>query len=373
MFMELLKGVCVMTAFIEGSVRTPSGRIVPLTVRAEPIPEPGRTPEGDVIVAGSVAVESSAPVSALLHAGKYRLRVFTPVQQLADRELTLVDGQSVTLADIVDAAPLPAPPGGATGLMDAQGRLIAAAPIKVVASLSEVEALPDGIVYALPSRVIPPAPGPGPVTPPAVGEKTARVVGHAAGQFAGDQVQIGVDGQAGDRVVVAINTKAIGDQTFTWPAGWTVLVEPYYIGTMRFTLAIGPWDPSVVVRTSKPVEAGYVALSVRGGGRPVISEVKDRTKEPVESTTVTAPVVAGGLGTSLAFAFERTLKPETRNQLVVSQGWELVDFVEQAGGNLQTVLVAKWVGTGAPTAMVVTYPNEQATNGAGVQVVILDA
>ena len=362
-----------MTAFIEGSVRTPSGRIVPLTVRAEPIPEPGRTPEGDVIVAGSVVTESTAPVSALMSAGKYRILVFTPVKQLADREVTLVDGQSVTLADIVDAAPLPPPPAGATGLVDAQGHLIAAAPIKVVASLAEAEALPDGIVYALPADVIPPTPGPGPVTPPVVGGKTAQVVGHAAGQFAGDRVQIGMDGQAGDRVVVAVNTKAIGDQEFTWPAGWTVLVEPYWIGTMRFTLAIGPWDPSVVVRTSKPVEAGYVALSVRGGGRPVISGVKDRTKEPVESTTVTAPVVAGGLGTSLAFAFERTLKPETRNHLVVSQGWEVVNYAEQHDGNLQTVLAAKWVGAGEPTSMVVTYPNEQATNGAGVQVVILDA
>ena len=360
-----------MTAFIEGSVRTPSGRIVPLTVRAEPIPEPGRTPEGDVIVAGSVVTESSAPVSTLLSAGKYRLQVFTPVKQLADKEVTLVDGQSVTLADIVGAAPLPAPPAGAAGLVDAQGRLIAAAPIKVVASLSEAEALPDGIVYALPLDAIPPSPGPG--TPPVVGGKTAQVVGQVAGQFAGDQVQIGVDGQAGDRVVVAVNTKAIGDQEFTWPAGWTVLVEPYYIGTMRFTLAMGPWDPSVVVRTSKPVEAAYAAVLVRGGGRPVISEVKDRTKEPVESTTVTAPVVAGGLGTGLAFAFERTLKPETRSQLVVSQGWEVVDYAGQEGGNLQTVLAAKWVGAGAPTDMVVTYPNDQATNGAGVQVVILDA
>lgn len=359
-----------MGAFIEGLVQTPTGRVVPVTVRAEPIPTPGRTPEGNVVVAGSVVSESTEPVLALLRAGKYRFQVFTSTKQLADRELTLADGQSVTLADIVDAAPLPPPPGGVTGLVDAQGHLIAAAPIKVVASLSEAEALPDGMVYAVPVDVIPPVPGPGPVTPPVV---RAQVVGHVAGQFSGDRVQIGVDGQAGDRVVVAVNTKAVGDQTFTWPAGWTVLEEPYYIGTMRFTLAIGPWDPSVVVRTSKPVEAGYVALSVRGGGRPVIGEVKDRTKEPVESTTVTAPVVAGGLGTSLAFAFERTLKTETRGQLVVSPGWEVVNYAEQHDDNLQTVLAAKWVGAGEPTSMVVTYPNEQATNGAGVQVVILDA
>lgn len=362
-----------MTAFIGGSVQTPAGRIVPVTVRAEPIPDPGRTPEGDVVVAGSVAVELSAPVSALLRAGKYRFQVFTPVKQLADRELTLADGQSVTLADIVDAAPLSPPPAGATGLVDAQGRLIAAAPIKVVASLAEAEALPDGMVYAVAADVIPPTPGLGPVTPPAVGEKTARVAGHAAGQFLGDRVQIGVDGLAGDHVVVAVSTRAIGDQGFTWPDGWTVLEEPYYIGTMRFTLAIGPWTSSIVVATSKPVEAGWVAVTVRGGGRPVIGAVKDRTKEPVETTTCTAPAVVGGLGTALAFAFERTSKSETRDQIVVSQGWEVVDYAGQAGDNFQTVLVAKWVGAGAPTDMVVTYPNGQALNGAGVQVVILDA
>lgn len=362
-----------MGAFIEGLVQTPTGRAVPVTVRAEPIPDPGRTPEGNVVVAGSVVSESTEPVLALLRAGKYRLRVFTPVEQLADRELTLVDGQSVTLADIVDASPLPAPPVGATGLVDAEGRLIAAVPIKVVGSLGEAEALPDGVVYAAPVDVIPPAPGPGPGTPPVVGERTAQVVGHGAGQFAGDQVRIGVDGRAGDRVVVAINTKAVGDQAFTWPAGWTVLEEPYYIGTMRFTLAIGPWDSSIEVGTSKPVEAGYVAVSVRGGGRPVVGEVKDRTKEPVELATCTAPVVAGGVGLSLGFAFERTLKPETRDQLVVSPGWEVVDYADQSGGNYQSALVAKWVGAGAPTGMLVTYPNEQGLNGAGVMVVILDA
>lgn len=362
-----------MGAFIEGSVQTPTGRAVPVTVRAEPIPEPGRTPDGNVVVAGSVVSESTEPVLAFLRAGKYRFQVFTSTKQLADKEVTLADGQTVTLADIVGAAPLPAPPAGATGLVDAQGRLIAAAPIKVVASLSEAEALPDGVVYALPVGVIPPSPGSGAVTPPVLVEKAARVVGHVAGQFVGGTGTVTVDGQAGDRVVVAVNTKAVGDQEFSWPAGWTVLEEPYYIGTMRFTLAIGPWDSSIVVGASKPVEAGWVAVSVRGGGRLVVGEVKDRTKEPVESTTCTAPVVAGGVGLSLGFAFERTLKPEARDQLTVSSGWEVVDYADQQGGNLQTVLAAKWVGVGAPTSMVVSYPNAQGLNGAGVQVVILDA
>lgn len=354
-----------MPAFIGGSVQTPAGRIVPVTVRAEPIPEPGRTPEGDVVVAGSVAVESSVPVSALLRAGKYRLQVFTSVKQLADRELTLVEGQSVTLADIVGAAPLPPPPAGAIGLVDAQGRLIAAAPIKVVASRAEAEALPDGMVYALPA---------GAPKPPAPAEKkAAEIVGHAAGQHTGDRITIAVDGRAGDRVIVAVNTKAIGDQTFTWPDGWTVLEEPYYIGTMRFTLAIGPWASSIVVGTSTSVEAGWTATTVRGGGDPITGDVKDRTKDPKETVTITAPIIVGGLGTTLAFGFERTSKPETRDQLTVSPGWGLIDYAEQTGGNLQTVLVARWTGwPTVPTPMTVTYPNDQASNGAGLQVVIPD-
>ena len=41
-----------MTAFIEGSVQTPTGRIVPMTVHAKPIPEPGVTPPAPPAPAG---------------------------------------------------------------------------------------------------------------------------------------------------------------------------------------------------------------------------------------------------------------------------------------------------------------------------------
>jgi hypothetical protein len=51
-----------MTAFIEGSVQTPTGRIVPMTVHAKPIPEPDR---------------------------------------LAEREMDLVEGQHVTIAELL--------------------------------------------------------------------------------------------------------------------------------------------------------------------------------------------------------------------------------------------------------------------------------
>ena len=35
-----------MTAYIEGSVQTPTGRIVPMTVHAKPVPKPGRLADG---------------------------------------------------------------------------------------------------------------------------------------------------------------------------------------------------------------------------------------------------------------------------------------------------------------------------------------
>lgn len=99
-----------MTAFIEGSVQTPTGRIVPMTVHAKPIPEPGRLPDGNVIVAGNLAAGVRAPISASLHPGRYRLRVFTPAGLLAEREMDLVDDQRVTIAELLEPTTVPASP-----------------------------------------------------------------------------------------------------------------------------------------------------------------------------------------------------------------------------------------------------------------------
>lgn len=99
-----------MTAFIEGSVQTPTGRIVPMTVHAKPIPEPGRLPDGNVLVAGNLAAGVRTPISASLHPGRYRLRVFTPAGLLAEREMDLVDDQRVTIAELLEPATVPASP-----------------------------------------------------------------------------------------------------------------------------------------------------------------------------------------------------------------------------------------------------------------------
>lgn len=99
-----------MTAFIEGSVQTPTGRIVPMTVHAKPIPEPGKLPDGNVLVAGNLAAGVRAPISAALHPGRYRLQVFTPAGLLADREMDLADDQRVTIAELLEPTTVLASP-----------------------------------------------------------------------------------------------------------------------------------------------------------------------------------------------------------------------------------------------------------------------
>lgn len=97
-----------MTAFIEGSVQTPTGRIVPMTINAKPIPEPGRLADGNVLVAGNLAAGVRAPISVALHPGRYRLRVFTPAGLLADREMYPAEGQHVTIAELLEPTTAPA-------------------------------------------------------------------------------------------------------------------------------------------------------------------------------------------------------------------------------------------------------------------------
>lgn len=99
-----------MTAFIEGSVQTPTGRIVPMTIHAKPIPDPGKLADGNVIIAGNLAAGVRAPISASLHPGRYRLRVFTPAGPLAERKMDLADDQRVTIAELLDPATVPASP-----------------------------------------------------------------------------------------------------------------------------------------------------------------------------------------------------------------------------------------------------------------------
>lgn len=364
-----------MTATIKGRVKSPTGQPVTVTITATPNPNPTRTIDGDLIVPGSVASEGDdGHVTAELRPGRYVVSVASPTGLLAERDVTLADGQTMTLGDLLTAQPTPgdapAPAPGGTPLVDEHGKPIALADIKIVNTRAEAEALPDGAVYLLTEQAD--APGHddhGETRPnPAAGP---TLVAHASGQHIGGTITIRTDGQAGDRAIVAVNTKAVNGQTFEFPDGFATLVEPYWIGTMRFVVAVGPWAPELTVRTSQPVEAGWAAVTTRGGGTPVVGQVKKRQAEPAETGTCTAPEVPATTGLTIGLAFERTTAPETADQVTINQGWDRLEFAAQEGGNLQTVLVAR--RTAQAGDLTVTYPNTQTSNGAGVQVVIPNA
>ena len=334
---------------IVGSVKTPAGDHVMISVYITPKPNPvgSNNPVTDLLVGGYVVQNTLQPVSIDLEPGTYDVRITGPGGVIVEKEIGLAVDQEVSLSALVGATPIiPPPPAG--NIVNVN---VTRPKIHVVASKAEAEALPDGSYYFLIEHAA----------------TTPTLIAHVAGQYTGDTGTIAVDGQAGDMVIVGVNMKAQSDQVFTWPAGWTVLVEPYWVGTQQSTIAYGPWSEAISVKTAKAVEAGYVALSVRGGGTPTAGRTKDRTKEPTETVTVTAPKVGGAAGLVFACAFERTASDETRSQITLSEGWEMVEFAAQSGSNFQTVAVAQGKGG---TDAVFTYPNAQSTNGLGVQVVI---
>lgn len=332
---------------IVGSVKTPAGDHVMISVYVTPKPNPvgSNNPVTDLLVGGYIVQNTLQPVSIDLEPGTYDVRITGPSGVIVEKEIGLAADQEVSLSALVGAMPIVPPPPVAPVV----NVNVTRPEIHVVASKAEAEALPDGSYYFL-------------VDP----TSTPTLIAHVAGQYTGTEGTVAVDGKAGDMVIVGVNVKAQTDQVFTWPAGWTVLVDPYWVGTQQSTIAYGPWSEAISVKTAKAVEAGYVVLSVRGGGTPTVGATKDRTKDPKETTTVTAPKGAG-TGIVFAWAFERSLGEEARSQITLSEGWELVDFAAQTGSNLQTVAVAQGKGD---TDATFTYPNAQATNGLGVQVVI---
>jgi hypothetical protein len=334
-------------ARIIGSVKTPAGDHVMISVYVTPKPNPvgSNNPVSDLLVGGFVVQNTLQPVSIDLEPGTYDVRITGPSGVIVEKEIGLAVDQEVSLSALVGNTPVVPHPVAPVVNVN-----VTRPEIHVVASKAEAEALPDGSYYFLIEHAA----------------TTPTLIDHAAGQYTGDTGTFAPGGQAGDMVVVALNVKAQADQVFTWPAGWTVLVEPYWIGTQQGTIAYGPWSESITLKTAKAVEAGYVAVSVRGAGTPTAGSTKDRTKEPQETVTVTAPK-ASGTGLVFAYAFERSLGEETRSQITLSEGWELVDFAAQTGSNLQTVALAQGKGG---TDATFTYPNAQATNGLGVQVVI---
>lgn len=236
--------------------------------------------------------------------------------------------------------------------------------ITVCSTEAEAQALPDGTLYFLVSGAAPaPSPTPGPA--PAAGP---TLVASAAGQVVGQTVTIKVDGKAGDKIVIGLNEKAQGTPAnLTVPQGWDQIVAPYWVGTMRAVVITGPWAPTVTLTMSQNAEIGWAAASIRGASTIKAGDVKKRQAPPTETTTCTAPALAGE-GVVLGFAFERTSAVESSEQVTVSAGWEKLTFASQEGLNYQTVTLARRTGS-QPADMVVTYPNAQGSNGLAVQVI----
>jgi len=351
-----------MSVSIRGHVTGPTGKPVSVALNATPVPNPSRTKAGDIIVGGLLADAQDGNIDTSLTPGRYVLTVTSASAAiLAEREVTLADGQVMKIGELLSpgSQPTPTPQPGGTVIVDADGNPVALASIKIVHSTAAAEVLADGEIYLLATEV--PSPGGGPVAAP-------TVVAHAAGHASGDRITVSAaGGQAGDRVILIINTKG-SDAEFTAPAGWDVLLPAYYQGTMRFVILAGGWAETVEVTASKPVTGSWAAVVVRGGGTPVIGAVKKRNEEPAESTTVTAPVVETE-GLALAIGCERTSANETGEQITVSAGWEKIVAAVQDGEAWETVVVAKRTAPGSDQA-IFTYPNAQATNGGGVQVVI---
>ena len=236
--------------------------------------------------------------------------------------------------------------------------------ITVCSTEAEAQSLPDGTLYFLVSGAAPaPSPTPGPA--PAAGP---TLVASAAGQVVGQTVTIKVDGKAGDKIVIGLNEKAQGTPAnLTVPQGWDQIVAPYWVGTMRAVVITGPWAPTVTLTLSQNAEIGWAAASIRGASTIKAGDVKKRQAPPTETTTCTAPALAGA-GVVLGFAFERTSAVESSEQVTVSAGWEKLAFASQEGLNYQTVTLARRTGS-QPADLVVTYPNPQGSNGLAVQVI----
>ena len=236
--------------------------------------------------------------------------------------------------------------------------------ITVCSTEAEAQALPDGALYFLVSGAAPaPSPTPGPAP-----EAGPTLVASAAGQVVGQTVTIKVDGKAGDKLVIGLNEKAQGTPAnLTVPQGWDQIVAPYWVGTMRAVVITGPWAPTITLTLSQVAEIGWAAASIRGASSIKAGDVKKRQAPPTETTTCTAPALAGE-GVVLGFAFERTSAGESSEQVTVSAGWEKLAFAAQEGLNYQTVTLARRTGS-QPADMVVTYPNAQGSNGLAVQVI----
>ena len=99
---------------IIGSVKTPAGDHVMISVYVTPKPNPvgSNNPVSDLLVGGYVVQNTMQPVSIDLEPGTYDVRITGPAGVVVEKEVGLAADQEVSLSALVgNAAVVPAPVG----------------------------------------------------------------------------------------------------------------------------------------------------------------------------------------------------------------------------------------------------------------------
>lgn len=94
-----------MTAKIRGSVIMPNQNPVRVSINATPVPSPKNAGNGVFIVPGDIVADQMSPVDVDVLPGTYNLVVYTATQMLAERTVTLNDGDVLELTSILRPKP----------------------------------------------------------------------------------------------------------------------------------------------------------------------------------------------------------------------------------------------------------------------------
>lgn len=236
---------------------------------------------------------------------------------------------------------------------------------------TDVSALPVGTVYGL---YTPPHQDD---TPQIRGYVTGRTI--QMGNFTADPATgSGAAPQAGDTMILVTNTDDTDTSgVWTLPSGWSQTSLPV-TGTMQPSIMMGAaTGPGPLTFTNSTLgRTGCWALLWIAAGAPpasvTVGATKARSSAPAETTTCTCPsatVPASSL--ALSVAFERTAATEAAAPTwtgATSAVW----VPQDASGSLATIAVAtaQQIDAGATQASTCTFPNAQANNGLGVQIIV---
>ncbi len=203
------------------------------------------------------------------------------------------------------------------------------------------------------------ASAPAPVTPVTLITVARRALAPAgvqlvdyAGQVTGDTITVRLNGQAGDRAVVAINTKAAFLTSRSRMAARLTSPDPYWVGTQQFTVAAGPVVADHRCRHSE-ARRSWVGR-VRCVAAVIYGRRCQGSDEGPGRRLVTSPraAVRRAAGLVLAFGFLSFWSAGRRLRLCDSRfDWLGNRHRTQDGANYQTVLLAKYRVLGALSAM----------------------